>query len=161
MKKLLLGGLLALSLAMNLSFGVVYLLQSRVGGGEPGSVHGAAGAQDCLLEQLTLNEHQQAQLGSLRSEMLALRQREAPTMAAQRAELADAIAAEHPDEAAIARLLEQYSAAQQRLQQRAVEHLLRVRGLLDDTQREQFRLLLRTRIFQGIRSLEGSPEHGR
>lgn len=159
MKRLLIGVALALSLAMNISFVLVFFMRQGMAGPMAGGM--GPGQAPCLLDQIALAPAQQERLTAMRATMMALRKEHGQAAAEQRARLGDAITADAPDRAAIARSVEAYSASQRALQQRVVEHLLNVRALLDDGQREQFRQLLRTQIFRGLRAAEGDPEGGR
>ena len=145
--------ILGLSLALNVALAIGYVRACAT----KTTTASPAGGDYCLLDRLELDAGQQRRLAEMRRRMLDKRAtywRRAGTL---KIELAEAISASRVDRAALDALLERYADNQADMQRAVAEHLRGVCAMLRPEQREDFRTLLRTEMFRGIRSSRSTP----
>jgi len=139
-KTTFLASVLGLSLALNVSLGIGYLL-------------GADAGQQCMLDKLQLDAKQRAYLSKMRRKMQEKRETFWRRSAAIKAELAEAICAPGSGLAQLDPLLDRFAENQAGMQRAVAAHLSDVNAMLRPGQQEAFRVLLRTEMFRGIRTL--------
>jgi Spy/CpxP family protein refolding chaperone len=139
MKRLFFRAILALSLAVNVTVGVMALRHRA-----PASGHMP------LLSEVQLDPDQRAKILSLREGFLSFRENRNAQTAQLRVRLADLLKTDTPDRAAIDAVLAQINQSQAALQSRAVEHVLGVRALLRPDQRPAFEKLMTKNLERGI-----------
>lgn len=139
MKRAILTGLLALSLAANAV--VAYHAVRRQGDGMP--------PEPPLFRALQLTGAQKGEILSRRERLLALREATSTRLGALRGELADGLAQGEAGRARIDEVLGRMEEAQREYQRGVVEHLLGVRGVLTPAQRPIFERLLGERLRAG------------
>lgn len=146
---------LGLSLALNAALIIGLLHRQPTPGGAK------AGGEYCLLDRLELDRQQQDRLAGMRRAMHEKRSTYWERSAAIKAELATTVSAAQVDRAALDALLARYAQAQAEMQRAVADHLVGVNAMLRPVQRDAFRTLLRTEMFQGIRATRsaatGSP----
>jgi len=139
-KTTVLASLLGLSLALNVSLGIGYLL-------------GADTGQQCMLDKLQLDTEQRDRLSEMRRKMQEKREAFWRRSAAIKADLAEAICAPGSTRAQLDPLLDRFAENQAGMQRAVAAHLSEVNAMLNPGQQEAFRVLLRTEMFRGIRNL--------
>jgi len=147
-KSTIIWSLLGLSLALNVALGIGHLR----GDAAPTTAAPAVDHDYCLLDQLDLDGDQQRRLAEMRRKMHEKRAEYWQRATAIKGELAEAISAAELDRAALDTQLDRYAETQAAMQRAVAEHLLGVSAMLRPEQRDAFRTLLRTEMFQGIRS---------
>jgi len=152
-KSTLIWSLLGLSVALNAALvtGFVH------GAAEKAPCAPPAGDDHCLLDRLDLDAEQKRRLAEMRRKMHEKRDSYRERASAIKAKLAEAISASRANRDALDALLERYAGNQAAMQRAVAEHLLGVCAMLRPEQREEFRLLLRTEMFRGIRSSWSTP----
>jgi hypothetical protein len=106
-----------------------------------------------MLDRLQLDAKQQARLSEMRRGVQEKRKTFWRRSAAIRAELAKGICASDSSRAQIEPLLDRFAENQAEMQRAVAGHLLDVNAMLRPDQQEEFRVLLRTEMFRGIRAL--------
>lgn len=144
---------LGLSLALNVALAIGYLRACA----PKTTAASAAGDDSCLLDRLELDADQQRRLAEMRRKMLDKRAAYWRRAGSIKIELAEAISATRTDRAALDALLDRYADNQADMQRAVAGHLLGVCAMLRPKQREDFRTLLRTEMFRGIRSSRSTP----
>ena len=139
MKRALLKGLLALSLAATAVVAVHAV--RRQGGGMP--------AEPPLFRVLRLAGPQKREILSRRERLMALREATSTRLAELRGELAEGLAQGEDGRARIDEVLGRMEEAQREYQRGVVEHLLGVRATLTPEQRPVFAKLLGARLRAG------------
>lgn len=150
-KSTILISVLALSLALNISLVIGLLSGAETDGREAVSADTAKAW--CLLDDLRLDEGQRGQLREMRQEMQRKRGKFWQRSAEIKAQLSEAICARPSDRAQIDALLDHYLKIQAGMQRVVADHLLNVSAMLRPGQMEEFRTLLRTEMFRGIRAV--------
>ena len=148
MKITILASLLGLSVALNVAFGIGTL--HKTGTSEQGVPVADAPRGQCLVDSLKLDTAQQERLSEMRRKMDDKRAAFWQRAAAIKAELAEAICASKSDRTGIDPLLSEYSKNQAGMQRAVAEHLSNVNNMLRPKQQEEFRMLLRSKMFRGI-----------
>ncbi len=151
MKITILASALGLSVALNVSLGIGYL--HKAGTSEHGSAVPDAPQDQCLLDRLQLDAEQRERLSEMRRKMRDKRAAFWQRSAAIKAELAEAICASSSSLAQIDPLLDRYAKNQAGMQRAVASHLSDVHAMLRPDQQEEYRILLRTEMFRGIRPL--------
>jgi hypothetical protein len=146
MKTTLLMSALGLSVALNVSLAWGQLR------GAGTSADQDPNSSECLLDRLELDDEQRGRLSKMRKKMLDKRTAFWRGSAAIKTALAEAISAEGSSRARLDELLGRYAESQAGMQRAVADHLLEVSAMLRSDQREEFRILLRTEMFRGIRS---------
>lgn len=147
-KSTIIWSILGLSLALNVALGIGHLRGAAARtAAVPTSDH-----DYCLLDQLDLDGDQQRRLAEMRRKMHAKRADYWRRATAIKLELAEAISTAEVDRAALDTQLDRYAENQAAMQRAVAEHLLGVSAMLRPEQRDAFQTLLRTEMFQGIRS---------
>jgi hypothetical protein len=146
MKTTLLMSALGLSVALNVSLAWGQLQGAGTGADQD------LNNSECLLDRLELDDEQRARLSEMRDKMRDRRTAFWRRSAAIKAELAEAISTEGAGRERLDDLLERYANGQAGMQRAVADHLLAVNAMLRSDQREEFRILLRTEMFRGIRS---------
>ena len=147
-KSTILFSLLGLSSALNATLAVGYFR----GGAESTVAAAPAGEDYCLLDRLKLDAEQRNRLAEMRRKMHEKRAAFQRRAAELKSELAETISATQVDRAALNGLLGRYTENQAAMQRAVVEHLIGVGAMLHPEQRDEFRTLLHTEIFHGMRS---------
>lgn len=136
----ILASVLGLSVALNVSLGIGYLLRADTG-------------EQCMLDRLQLDSKQRARLSEMRRKMQDKRAAFWRRSAEIKAELAEAICASRSSRTQLDPLLDRFAENQAGMQRAVAGHLLDVNAMLRSDQQEAFRVLLRTEMFRGIRTL--------
>jgi len=146
-KSTILWSLLGLSLAVNAVLCMGYLR------GAEARTAAALPAEDdyCLLDRLALDGDQQRRLAEMRRKMQEKRATFRQRAAVIKEELAEAISAPKADRSLLDAQLARYAENQAAMQRAAAEHLLGVAAMLRSEQLDEFRTLLSTEMFRGIR----------
>jgi len=142
---------LGLSLAFNASLAIGHLR----GPDESVSLSVDSGKAErfCLLDRLDLDSGQRQRLAEMRGKMQARRAEYWKQTNIIKAELAEAICYPDADREALDKLLNRYAKNQASMQRAVADHLLGVNAMLRPDQRKEFRKLLRSEMFRGIRSM--------
>lgn len=143
MKRPLLLGLLAVSLAVNA--GVLFHALRRTAP----ALLGGVPAEPPLFRAVQLSESQRREILARRERLLALREATAATLAGLRGDLADALSRGEAGRPGIDEVLGKMEAAQREYQRAVVAHLLAVRETLTPEQRPAFERLLGERLRAG------------
>jgi hypothetical protein len=151
MKITILASALGLSVALNVSLGIGYL--HKAGASEPESAVPDVPKKPCLLDRFQLNTAQRERLFEMRRKMHDKRVAFWQRSVAIKADLAEAICASCSSRTQIDPLLDRYAKNQAEMQRAVAGHLSNVNAMLRPDQQEEFRILLRTEMFRGIRSL--------
>ena len=147
MKITILASLLGLSVALNAAFGIGFLRDTS----KQGSAVVDPPRGQCLVDSLKLDTAQQERLLEMRRKMDDIRAAFWQRSAAIKAELAEAICASGSKRTGIDPLLKEYAKNQAGMQRAVAKHLSDVNAMLRPKQQEEFRILLRTKMFRGIR----------
>lgn len=148
MKRIVLWGVLAASIAANVATLVVAL--SRRAAAPPGEPR--------LFSMVELDPDQRARITRLRAALLATREERARRLSVLRGELAASIVREPADAAAVENALRSISEVQSGYQRAVVEHVLAVRDLLRPEQRSAFERMVAEHVRGGgPLQLGGSP----
>ena len=139
----LIWSLLFSSMAFNAGFGTTFAVRTYRGMCRDVETGACAPRLD---EQLNLTPEQTALMAAARERLLRHVADLRLELGTQREALATLLQVADPDRAEIARQIEKTAALQQQIQQRAVEHLLEKRELLDREQREAFNEIIRHRV---------------
>jgi Spy/CpxP family protein refolding chaperone len=147
-KSTIISSLLGLSLALNAALAVGYFR------GAAKKTDAAPTAEDgyCLLDRLEFDTAQQRRLADMRQRMREERAAYWARATEIKRELAEAISAAQVDRTTLDAELERYAENQAAMQRAVAEHLIGVGAMLRPEQRDEFRTLLRTEMFHGIRS---------
>ena len=136
----ILASALGLSVAMNVSLGI-------------GCLHRADTSNECMLDKLQMDAAQRERLSEMRRKMQDKRAAFWRHSAAIKAELAEAICASSSSHTRLDPLLDRFAENQAGMQRAVAGHLSEVNAMLRPDQQEAFRVLLRTEMFRGIRTL--------
>lgn len=151
MKRRLLVGLLAVSLAANAAVAWNVLRRS------PLATVAGVPAEPPLFQHLKLSEAQRAAILARRASLMERRAAAAARLGELRGELADALARGEAGRARIDAVLAELERAQRDYQRSVVEHLAAVRALLEPDQRTAFDELVGERLRAGwMMQLEGT-----
>jgi hypothetical protein len=151
-KSTIVWSLLGLSLALNVALAIGHFWVAAQKTIAP------SGTDDyCLLDSLDLDHKQQGRLAEMRRKMHEKRAAYWQTATAIKAELAEVISAAQPDRFGLDTQLERYADNQKAMQRAVADHLLGVNAMLHPEQRGEFRTLLRTEMFKGIRPSKSMP----
>jgi len=145
--------ILSLSLALNISFVIGYLMNSRDGGRKE-----ASGDTDiqCLLDRLNLDHDQQKRLSVMRKRMNEKRVSFWQRSSEIKIALASAIC--DPSQSRLDLLLKTYAENQASMQRAVANHLTEVNEMLRPEQRKSFRNLLMKGMFSGIRPVQAGDK---
>lgn len=143
MKRALVLGLLALSLAANAAVAWHALRRARA------EADGGIPAEPPLFKHLSLTDAQRSAILARRASLMERRAAAGARLAALRGELADALSQGEANRARIDAVLGELERAQREYQRSVVEHLLGVRELLTPAQRPVFETLLGDRLHAG------------
>jgi Spy/CpxP family protein refolding chaperone len=91
-----------------------------------------------LVQLVGMTPEQTQQLAALEKQFIVLRDPLRGKILAQRADIYELLQAEHPDQARIEADIQTISALQTQVQREVAAHLLRVKDILNETQRRQF-----------------------
>ena len=91
-----------------------------------------------LVQLVGMTPEQTQQLAALEKQFVARRDPLRDKILARRADIYDLLQAEHPNQAQIEADIQAISSLQQQVQREVVAHLLRVKSILNETQRRQF-----------------------
>lgn len=133
MRRLLLVVVLGLSLGLN-AVAIARWLASGDGTEAPR----AAWEQGCPIPRLNLTDEERAAIAPIRERFHAERLAQRSRLLQLRTRLASLVVSDSPDQAAIAALLDEMSAAQADLQRKVVERVLAIRGVLGPEQRARY-----------------------
>ena len=139
-KTTILASVLGLSVALNISLGIGYLLR-------------ADSVEQCMLDRLQLDAAQRERLSEMRRIMQEKRETFWRRSAAIKADLAEAICTSGSSRTRLDSLLDRFAENQAGMQRAVAGHLSEVNAMLRPDQQEEFRVLLRTEMFRGIRTL--------
>ena len=139
MKRLLVGAVLALSLAAN---GAVLVMSVRAQAASPAGIP--------LFSRVAVDAAQREQVLKLRKGFHAFRAENYARTDALRAQLAELLKTDAPDRARIDAVLAQISESQAALQRRVVEQAISVRALLRPEQRPAFEELMTQQLTAGV-----------
>jgi len=147
MKRLLLGGLLAVSLAANAT---VLAMSVRAQVASPMGLP--------LFSKVSPDAQQREKIMALRKDFLAFRQANFEATDALRGELADLLKTDAPDRARIDAVLARIAESQSALQRRVVEQALSVRAVLRPDQRPAFEELMTKNLRAGVPMQRGGGQ---
>ena len=139
MKRLLLGGLLAVSLAANAT---VLAMSVRAQAASPMGIP--------LFSKVSPDAQQREQIMAMRNDFLAFRKTNFEKTDSLRGELAELLKTDSPDRARIDAVLARIAETQSALQRRVVEQAISVRAVLRPDQRPAFEELMTKNLRGGV-----------